>query len=1372
MQNSKTYYVQSTNGNCNSLRVPVNVIVNSAVASPSANGAVVCNGGLATLTAIALQGTFEWYDSRSGGSLLSTNPSFTTAALNRDTTFYVQNIVAGCSSPRTAVLVSILPSLSTPIVSGTTICNGSFAVLTASGSNAAYQWFDAPNGGKLLSSENVFVTPKLFNNTFYYVQSVNQCSSSRTAVQVLVTAMPTVPVASDVTICFGSSTILNASGNGLIEWFNALDGGTLLTTGNIYTTPILYQTVTYYVQSTQNECTSNRMAVTVKINNISGTIFKYSSNSICATALNVKPVIYVPGGTFSVTPSNGLALNQTSGEINPINSTPGHYKISYTYNIGSCIQVSLAEINIGIPNAQFSYNGIFCQFAENPLPTFINGVAGTFSAVNSGLVFVDTSTGQIDLNKTSPGTYIVTNTLSADGGCPPVSATAIVTINKGYYVDAGPDQIVVKGSPVAISGSSDAPDILWSSTGNGTFLNVHDLQTIYTPSVGETIATLTLTATPAGQCSRSDQAPVFFKPALNPPTATDVFVCLGNPATLVATTTGGSIQWYDSLTGGTLLASGPVYAIALVTASATYYVQTTLNGITSSRTPVNLNVFTATAPVAAPVTICFDQTATLTASSPVGTFQWYDAAVGGNLLSTSATYTTTYLIKSTSYFVESVLGNCISSRRQVDVTVNNSPAITSTAELSICNTTPLNYTITSNPINSNFIWSRDAVANISNAAVANQTSTIINEALINTGKISVIVIYKITPVFGGCSGTTFSLAVTVYPDIMVTSPTTANVCTSTELGYSITFSGTPTAIKWSREKVSGVSNPTISNQSTTYIREILINNTRVAIEVPYLFNISSPNCPDKNFKLVVTVNPTSIITSTASGTVCSGEPFNYQALSSTPGATIKWSRRAVLNITNAAVFNQNSDIINETLINTGTDPVDVTYQITPFLNGCPGLTLDYILAVYPKLQLPVITSNSPVCLYSNIALHTTQMSEATYFWTGPNGFTSTLQNPTINNVNKLSAGSYSVTVSINGCISPTSSVDVVVDDPPTSEAGPNQTVCAALNSIMLAGKIGGGTTTGLWSTSGSGTFSPSPTQLDAIYMPSLADISAGAIALSLTSTSPDNCTIATSSLYITFTSLPEVTAGKDQNVCSQDVSVKLNGFAINAVAIVWLTSGDGIFIPSASDPKATYFIGTDDVRNGKVILTLTARNSNCSDISKQVTINFISPPVISAGLNKTIFKGETLVLTPSVNETKVHYLWQPNINIDNDTLKNPTIVGIKDIEYTLQVTDSLGCVIQSKVLITVVEELVIVNTFTPNGDGVNDIWEIPALVNYTNATVNIFDRRGENVFHSTGYPIPFDGIYGGRQLPTGVYYYIIDLKIKGKIYSGSVNLVR
>jgi gliding motility-associated-like protein len=91
---------------------------------------------------------------------------------------------------------------------------------------------------------------------------------------------------------------------------------------------------------------------------------------------------------------------------------------------------------------------------------------------------------------------------------------------------------------------------------------------------------------------------------------------------------------------------------------------------------------------------------------------------------------------------------------------------------------------------------------------------------------------------------------------------------------------------------------------------------------------------------------------------------------------------------------------------------------------------------------------------------------------------------------------------------------------------------------------------------------------------------------------------------------------------------------------------------------------------------------------------------------------------------------------------------------------------------TVLKNLNISNTFTPNGDGINDTWKIKYLETYPGNTVNIYNRYGEKVYSSVGYGVPWDGTRNGTNLPAGTYYYIIDPKNSRGVVSGSVTIIR
>jgi len=89
------------------------------------------------------------------------------------------------------------------------------------------------------------------------------------------------------------------------------------------------------------------------------------------------------------------------------------------------------------------------------------------------------------------------------------------------------------------------------------------------------------------------------------------------------------------------------------------------------------------------------------------------------------------------------------------------------------------------------------------------------------------------------------------------------------------------------------------------------------------------------------------------------------------------------------------------------------------------------------------------------------------------------------------------------------------------------------------------------------------------------------------------------------------------------------------------------------------------------------------------------------------------------------------------------------------------------------DNLEITNTMTPNGDGMNDVWQVRGLPDFKGTNIKVYTRGGQLVYESTGnYNKPFDGRFRDKELPAGVYYYVIDLRAECKPLGGSITLLR
>ena len=82
------------------------------------------------------------------------------------------------------------------------------------------------------------------------------------------------------------------------------------------------------------------------------------------------------------------------------------------------------------------------------------------------------------------------------------------------------------------------------------------------------------------------------------------------------------------------------------------------------------------------------------------------------------------------------------------------------------------------------------------------------------------------------------------------------------------------------------------------------------------------------------------------------------------------------------------------------------------------------------------------------------------------------------------------------------------------------------------------------------------------------------------------------------------------------------------------------------------------------------------------------------------------------------------------------------------------------------------NTFTPNGDGKNDTWDISALQAFPTHEIKIVNRNGQTIFKNKGTYLPWDGKFNQQDVPVGSYYYTIYLNEDFKTLSGWVFLMR
>lgn len=109
----------------------------------------------------------------------------------------------------------------------------------------------------------------------------------------------------------------------------------------------------------------------------------------------------------------------------------------------------------------------------------------------------------------------------------------------------------------------------------------------------------------------------------------------------------------------------------------------------------------------------------------------------------------------------------------------------------------------------------------------------------------------------------------------------------------------------------------------------------------------------------------------------------------------------------------------------------------------------------------------------------------------------------------------------------------------------------------------------------------------------------------------------------------------------------------------------------------------------------------------------------------------------------------------------------------MEVVSNVGCGSSTDDLtVKVYRKPQIPNSFSPNGDGVNDTWKLENIEDYPESRIEVFNRYGQKLFESRKYTFPWDGRNKGAPLPPGTYYYLIYLHPQLKVLSGWLLLVR
>jgi len=1333
-----TYTIKPFYNGCEGTPGTYTITVNPKPTVTSATSDVICNqiAQNYSITSNISGATFNWSRAATAG--------ISNAAVNNQTSNSITEILVNTTSAPIAVAYSIIAQAnncsSTPFTYTITI-NPTPAVTSAasgvicSGTNQSYDIISNVNGTNFTWSRNVVpgisnpavsnqtsntITEALINTTsapiavaYTILPQMDGCIGQQFQYEVMVNPTPAITSATSVTICNKTpqNYIITSNLNGTtFSWSRATLSGignpavsnqtsntiseTLV---NTTSTPI---EVTYTIIPEANGCIGSVFNYTVTVIPPTDPSFNYPSNTFCKTGTNPMPAIASSsGGTFSASPAGLVFADNHTGEINLSASATASYTITFTTNT-TCVYSSNATITVTPgPDATFSYSGSYCQKQPNPLPNFSPGSsAGVFSSTDAGLVFTNTSTGEIDLLQSLPGTYTVRNDIAAVNGCAATFATATVTINPLPIVNAGADQIICAGQTVPLSGSTGggASSALWSG-GTGTFSDASSLHTIYTPGPGETNATLYLTTNdPTGPCgSVVDEMKIIINPTPVITSATTATSCnqMAQNYTITGNVSGAAFSWRRQAVQGISNAgvsgqtSNTIAETLDNTTSApitvTYTIIPEANNCTGTAFTYTVTVNpTPTVTSASNATTCnqTSQDYTITSDVTGTTFSWSrqttagisNAAVSGQTSNkiTETLVNTTSAPTAAIYTIIPEANGCPGTHFQYEVTVNPTPTVTSAASAAICNQTLQNYTITSDVIGATFSWSRATVAGISNAAVSNQTSNSINETLVNTTSAPIVVTYTIIPAANSCTGTPFQYQVTVNPTATITSAANATICNQTPQNYTITSDVIGAGFSWSRPAIAGISNTAVSNQTSSAITETLVNTTSAPIAVNYTIVPVINGCNGTPFQYEVTVKPTPTLSNTSfNQVICSeGNSVPVTLTANVSGTNFTWTATASAGITGYTA--SGTDLIPaQTLVNAGLSAGTVTYTVKPFYNGCEGVNSTYTITINPKPATPVVSSNSPVCNGTSLMLTTPAVASAIYTWTGPNGFTSNLQNPEIANASAAAQGTYSLTITVNSCIGNAGTTTVTVNPtPPTPVAGSNGPICAGETLNLTASNIPGA----IYSWTGPNGFTSS------VQNPVINNAQVTSSGTYTVKATVNGCISTAGTIAVVVNAIPPApTVSSNSPVCA---TTNLNLTAASIAGANYNWTGPNGFTSTLQNPV----ISSATPANSGTYYVTTVSADGCTSPASSITV-LVNPlpaePVLTS--NSPVCSGNSIVLTCTAYPGVVYQWTGPNSFTSNR--QNPVIDNAETVNqgrYTVVITTP-GCTVTNTAFIDI-----------------------------------------------------------------------------------------
>jgi len=1025
---SGSYTVTTTANGCVSApAAAVTVTVNPIPATPTpSNAGPYCAGSTLFLSTPAVTGAaYAWTGPNSFTSTMQ-NPTRANLTAADAGTYSLTITVNGCTSSAgtTTVVVNPIPATPAPANSGPFCAGQTISLSAPTVTGATYAW-TGPNGfTSTLQNPTRAGATAAYAGTYFVTVTVNGCPSAGGTTSVVVNPIPATPAASNAgPFCAGSTIALSTPAvSGATYAWTGPNGFTSSLQNPTHANATVADAGAYLVTVTVNGCTSVAGTTNVVVNTaVPATPTASNSGPFCeGTAISLSTPT-VANATYAWTGPNGFTSSlQNPTRANAAAGDAGTYSVIVTADgCSSAAGTTNVVVTPKPATPAASNSGPFCEGGTISLSTpTVSGAAYAWTGPN-GFASAQQNPTRASATAADFATYSVTITVN---GCTSAAGTTTV-------VDSNAAATAGNGGPYCVNDTISlftplVTGATYAWTGPNGFTSTDQNPTRPNAAAADG-GTYSVIVTTTGCTSLAGSTTVIVNTALATPSATNGGpYCQGSTISLSTPAVANATYSWIGPNGFTSTQQNPTIVNATLANAGTYSV-TLFNGCTSSagNTTVVINSTPATPVASNTGPFCAGGTISLSTSAVTGATYAWTGPNGFTSTQQSPTRLNATAADAGTYSVTVTVNGCTSAAGTTTVVVNTVPTPSPAnggpycAGATIALATPI-------VTGATYAWTGP---NGFTSSLPNPTR--VNATIADAGT------YSVTIAVNSCTSAAGTTNVVVNPiPAMPAASNSGPYCAGGTISLSTSaVSGATYAWTGPNGFTSSQQNPTRANATT-------------ADSGTYSVTVSVSGCtsPAGITSVVVNAMP-SMPAASNGGPYCTGATI----LLSTPsvsGATYAWTGP-----NGFTSSQQNASRANAAIGDSG------TYSVTITVKGCtsPAGTTNVVVNTMPAT--PAASNSGPYCAGGTISLSTAAVTGATYSWTGPSGFTSTLQNPTRANATVAFGGTYSVTVTVNGCTSAAGTTNVVVNSAPTPFPSNSGSYSEGQTISLFTGFVSGGT---------------------------------------------------------------------------------------------------------------------------------------------------------------------------------------------------------------------------------------------------------------------------------------------------------------------------